>query len=194
MIRSSLLARWAVALLVVLAGSASVPAVDLYLTGWDTSTQKNVFGKIDSVTGIYSLLNSDIGVGFIYTYGLAWNPNINQFNTLREDGTFSTITTTGIVGSVIANGLTTSSSLASNPATSTMYVLNGTNFKTVNPTTGAETYIGDPQKGHIYGSAFVNGTLYSTTVLDSITFDTRYGSFNLSTGSFTPITASSDPT
>ena len=70
MIRSSLLGRWAIGLLVLLAGSASVPAVDIYVTGFSNGAQKNVFGKIDSSTGVYSQLNSDIGGGF--------SPNISR--------------------------------------------------------------------------------------------------------------------
>lgn len=191
MIRSSLLARWAIGLMVLLAGSASLPAVDLYVTGWENSAQKNVFGKINSATGVYSQLNSNIGGGFDFTSGLAWNPNISQFNTLREDGTFSTITTSGTVGSVIASGLSTYASLAYNPATSTMYSVNGSALNSVNPATGAQSNIGSPGVSNVYGSAFVNGTMYGTTRISAgpVSSDYYYGSFNLGTGAFTAIVA-----
>jgi hypothetical protein len=196
MIRSTRLARWALGLMVLLAGSASLPAVDLYVTGLDFNTQKNVFGKIDSASLVYSQLNSDIGGNAAtYTSGLAWNPNISQFNMLRDDGTFSTITTTGTMGSV-ASGLTWGS-LSYNPASSTMYSVNGSTLNTVNPATGAQSNIGSPGLFDVYGSAFVNGTMYGTTAtLDRSTFqfDIRYGSFNLGTGAFTAITLSNDST
>ena len=195
MIRSSRLGRWALGLMVLLAGSASVPAVDLYVTGWDNGAQKNIFGKIDSSTGVYSQLNSDIGGGFDSTRGLAWNPGISQFNTLREDGTFSTITTTGTVGSVIASGLSIFATLAYNPATSTMYSVSDSALNTVNPATGAQSNIGNPGVINLSGSAFVNGTMYGTTDVGApMNQDNRYGSFNLSTGAFTAITASDDLT
>ena len=192
MIRSSLLGRWALGLLVLLAGSASVPAVDLYVTGFSNGAQKNVFGKIDSSTGVYSQLNSDIGGGFSKTTGLAWNPGISQFNTLRGDGTFSTITTTGTVGSVIASGLNNYANLAYNPATSTMYSVSNSALNTVNPATGAESNIGIPGGTQVSGSAFVNGTMYGTMDVGTSIPNVRYGSFNLSTGAFTAITGSSD--
>jgi hypothetical protein len=196
MIRSTRLARWALGLMVLLAGSASLPAVDLYVTGLDFNTQKNVFGKIDSASLVYSQLNSDIGGNAAtYTSGLAWNPNISQFNMLRDDGTFSTITTTGTMGSV-ASGLTWGS-LSYNPASSTMYSVNGSTLNTVNPATGAQSNIGSPGLFDVYGSAFVNGTMYGTTAtLDRSTFqfDIRYGSFNLGTGAFTAINPSDDST
>ncbi|MEI7924429.1 MAG: PEP-CTERM sorting domain-containing protein, partial [Planctomycetota bacterium] len=191
MIRSSLVARWALGLLVLLAGSASLPAVDLYVTGFDFNTQKNIFGKIDSATLVYSQLNSDIGGGF-NTKGLAWNPNISQFNMLRDDGTFSTITTTGTMGSV-ASGLT-NGSLSYNSASSTMYSVNGSALNTVNPATGAQSNIGNPGASSVWGSAFVNGTMYGTAGIYSSgpMLDRFYGRFNLSTGAFTAITASND--
>ena len=192
MIRSSLLARWALGLMVLLAGSASLPAVDLYVTGRDRDAQKNIFGKINSATGLYTELNSDIGGGFTNTSGLAWNPNISQFNMLRDDGTFSTITTTGTVGSVIATGLT-KGSLSYNPASSTMYSANPSALNTVNPATGARSNIGNPGVDSVYGSAFVNGTMYVTTSFFS-PFSNSYGSFNLGTGAFTAITPSNDST
>ena len=194
MIRSSLLARWALGLMVLLAGSASLPAVDLYVTGWDNNAQKNVFGKINSATLVYSQLNSDIGGGFTTTSGLAWNPNISQFNMLRDDGTFSTITTTGTIGSVIATGLD-SGKLAYNSATSTMYSADRLALYTVDPATGAQSSIGSPGVSDVNGTAFVNGTMYGTASTFNTTtsyFDSRYGSFNLSTGAFTAITGSDD--
>ena len=194
MIRSSRLGRWALGLLVLLAGSASVPAVDLYVTGFDFNTQRNVFGKIDSASLVYSQLNSDIGGGFTNTKGLAWNPNISQFNMLRDDGTFSSITTTGTMSSV-ATGLTYGA-LAYNPATSSMYSVNGSALNTVNPATGAQSNIGSPGVDVVFGSAFVNGTMYGTTRtidMNTFQFDERYGSFNLSTGVFTA-TSSNDST
>ncbi len=197
MIRSSLLARWALGLMVLLAGSASLPAVDLYVTGWDNNAQKNVFGKIESATLVYSQLNSDIGGGFSSTVGLAWNPGISKFNMLRDYGTFSTITTTGTVGSVIATGLLSNGTLAYNSASSTMYSVNGSALNTVNPATGAESNIGSPGVDSVFGSAFVNGTIYGTTMTvdrNTFQFDIRYGSFNLGTGAFTAITPSNDST
>ena len=194
MIRSSRLGRWALGLLVLLAGSASLPAVDLYVTAFDFNTQKNVFGKIDSGTGVYSQLNSDIGgTGADYTTGLAWNPNISDFNMLRDDGTFSTITKTGTMGPVAP--LLTYGVLAYNPATSSMYSVNGSALNTVNPATGAQSNIGSPGVDAVFGSAFVNGTMYGTTATRDFVsglMDFRYGSFNLSTGAFTAITGSND--
>lgn len=192
MIRSTRLARWALGLMVLLAGSASLPAVDLYVTGWDNNAQKNIFGKIDSATLVYSQLNSDIGGGFSSTVGLAWNPGISKFNMLRDDGTFSTITTTGTVGSVIATGLS-DGRLAYNSASSTMYSVNGSALYTVNPATGAQSNIGSPGVDSVDGSAFVNGTMYVTTS-SLIPFSNSYGSFNLGTGAFTAITPSDDST
>ena len=191
MIRSSLVARWALGLVVLLTGSASLPAVDLYVTGYDFTTNKNIFGKIDSATLVYSQLNSDIGGGFTNTRGLAWNPNISKFNMLRDDGTFSTITTTGTVGSV-ASGLTYGS-LTYNSASSTMYSVNGSALNTVNPATGTQSNIGNPGATIVYGSAFVNGTMYGTAGISSGPMtDFFYGRFNLSTGAFTAITPSDD--
>ena len=195
MIRSSLVARWALGLMVLLAGSASLPAVDLYVTGYDFNTNKNVFGKIDSASLVYSQLNSDIGGnGITYTSGLAWNPNISQFNMLRDDGTFSTITTTGTMGSV-ASGLT-NGSLSYNPASSTMYSVNGSALNTVNPATGAQSNIGSPGVSRVNGSAFVNGTMYGTTRISAgpVGSNYYYGSFNLGTGAFTAITPPNDST
>jgi hypothetical protein len=191
MIRSSLVARWALGLVVLLAGSASLPAVDLYVTGFENSAQKNVFGKIDSATGVYSQLNSDIGGGFDFTTGLAWNPNISQFNTLRQDGTYSSITTTGTVGSVIASGLIPFAGLAYNPASSTMYSVKWSSLNSVNPATGAESNIGNPGLNSVYGITFINGTMYGTVQNKTgpSGSDYDYGSFNLGTGAFTAIVA-----
>ncbi len=193
MIRSTRLARWALGLMVLLAGSASLPAVDLYVTGYNFNTQKNVFGKIDSTTRVYSQLNSDIGGNNANgTYGLAWNPNNSQFNMLRDDGTFSTITTTGTMG-FVASGLTPGN-LSYNPASSTMYSVNGSALKTVNPATGAQSNIGSPGVVNVSGSAFVNGTMYGTAANFTPQLSNRYGRFNLSTGAFTAITPSNDTT
>jgi hypothetical protein len=189
----------ALSLLLLLAGSASLPAVDLYVNGFNNTTQKSVFGKIDSDTGVYSQINSDVAasnpqLSGQQMYGLAWNPAISQFNTLTEEGSLSTITTTGTVGSWLATGLSTATNfLAYNPATSTMYALNDETLSTVNPATGALSNIGVPGVYSNVGSAFVNGTMYGTANIGSSrSTDLRYGSFNLSTGEFTAITASND--
>jgi hypothetical protein len=193
MIRSTRLARWALGLMVLLAGSASLPAVDLYVTGWDSDAQKNIFGKINSATGLYTELNSDIGGGFNFTYGLAWNPGIGKFNTLRQDGSFSTITTTGTVGSVIASGLNSYAYLAYNQVTSTMYDASSFSFNTVNPATGAESYIGLPAFFIDSQPAFVNGTMYAAVDIgNSVNADFRFGLINNSTVAFTPVTTSND--
>lgn len=196
MIRSSLVGRWVLALMVLIAGSASLPAVDLYVTGWKNGTQKNVFGKIDSATGVYTELNSDVGGGFNNIFGLTWNPGISQFNTLFSNGTLSTISLTGTVGSVIANGVTSNAALAYNPTTSTMYdlgVYSGGALRTLNPSTGTESYIGGTGATNIYGATFVNGTFYGTANVAPLpNFDFRYGSINVSTGLFTAINGSSD--
>ena len=193
----SLLAAVALSLLLLLAGSASLPAVDLYVTVWNNSPQSNRFGKIDSDTGVYSLSKSNVGGGSgAMMSGLAWNSATSQFNTLTLQGSLSTITTTGTVGSGLATGLPLSQNLlANNPATSTMYALNKGALSTVNPATGAVSNIGAPGVNSISGSAFVNGTMYGTAEISSNPFfssDYRYGSFNLNTGAFTAITASND--
>jgi hypothetical protein len=192
----SLVAAVAMGLLVLLAGSASLPAVDLYVTVWNNSPQSNRFGKIDSDTGVYSLINSNVGGGSgAMMFGLAWDPATSQFNTLTLQGSLSTITTTGTVGSGLATGLPLSENLlAYNPATSTMYALNDGALNTVNPATGAVSNIGSPGVAGTYGPAFVNGTLYGAGDVDNVDYEGnyRYGSYNLSTGGFTAITASSD--
>ena len=189
MIRSSHLARWAVALLVVLAGSASVPAVDLYVTGWDTNAQKNVFGKIDSATGVYSQLQADMGTGFDSVTGLAWNPNINKFNTLTQQGVLNTITTTGTLGSQIASGLSFNNAIAYNTNSSKMYEIGNSALGILNTTSGAETSIGGTGTSTRNGAAFVNGTLYGTAETGSYpTSSFHFGSYNLSSGAFTAIT------
>ena len=195
----SLVAAVALSLLLLLAGSASLPAVDLYVNGFSNTSQKSLFGKIDSDTGVYSQINSDVAgsnpqLSVQQIYGLAWNPAISQFNTLTEEGSLSTITTTGTVGSWLATGLSTATNfLAYNPATSTLYALNDETLSTVNPATGALSNIGVPGVYENHGSAFVNGTMYGTANIGSSrTTDLRYGSFNLSTGEFTAITASND--
>ena len=86
--------------------------------------------------------------------------------------------------------------LAYNPATSSMYSVNGSALNTVNPATGAQSNIGSPGVDVVFGSAFVNGTMYGTTRtidMNTFQFDERYGSFNLSTGVFTA-TSSNDST
>lgn len=198
MIRSSLVGHWVLALMVLIAGSASLPAVDLYITGWNNGTQKNLFGKIDSTTGVYTELNSDVGGGFNNIYGLAWNPGISQFNTLSTNGTLSTISSTGTVGSVIANGLTINAALAYNPTTSTMYdlgVSSGGALRTLDPSTGSESYIGSMGTDRLNGATFVNGTLYATAIIGNpyTVLNYIYGSINLSTGNFLAISGSSDP-
>jgi len=187
----SLVAAVALSLLVLLAGSASLPAVDLYVTVWNNSPQSNRFGKIDSDTGLYTEINANVGGGSnAMMSGLAWDPATSQFNTLTLQGSLSTITTTGTVGSGLATGLPYGNNiLAFNPATSTMYAVNSGALSTVNPATGAVSNIGASGIASMYSAAFVNGTMYGTANLGG---DIRYGSFNLSTGAFTAITASDD--
>ena len=148
MIRSSLLGRWALGLFVLLAGSASVPAVDLYVTA--STSNSPAFGKINSTTGVYTDLNSNLGGGVNYARGLAWNPSISQFNTLRDNGTFNTISTTGTVGLSPIVGLINYGVLAYNPNSSTMYSVNDTSLNTVNPATGAQSNIGNPGVTTLY--------------------------------------------
>ncbi|MCY2932959.1 MAG: hypothetical protein NT172_02230 [Planctomycetota bacterium] len=64
MIRSSLLGRWALGLLVLLAGSASVPAVDLYVLSNNNpqgGASVTDFGRVDSATGAYTSIASLTG-------------------------------------------------------------------------------------------------------------------------------------
>jgi len=189
MIRSSLWARWAVALLVVVTGSASLPAVDLYIGGWNNFTQKPVFGKLNSSTGVYSVINTDVGTGQNYYTGLAWNPNIGKLNTLTDtSGALNSISTLGVVGSQIATGLPGNSSLAYDTVSASLYSVSTSNVKSINPSTGASTYIGDPRLSMVWGTAFINGTLFATAN-DGTGY--YFGSVDLSTGAFNPISTSS---
>lgn len=161
MIRSSVLARWALALLVVVAGSAHLPAVDLYLTGWDNATQKPVFGKIDSSTGGYTQISSDTGLGFDTATGLAWNPAIGKFNLLTDNGDLRTITTGGVVSSTI--GVTRIfATLAYDNASAQMYIADSGSLATLDTTTATSTTIGSTGNSSESGVAFLNGTLYAT--------------------------------
>ncbi len=122
MIRSSLLGRWALGLLVLLAGSASVPAVDLYVltnnaTNSDTSTD---FGRVDSATGAYTSIASLTGD----VWNLAWNPNAGNFFATEgasPTSTLRTLTSTGTLSSSLGTIGRTVYGMAYRTTNSTLY-------------------------------------------------------------------------
>ena len=184
MIRSSRLARWAFGVLAIVAGSASLPASDLYVTGKNYSANTAFFGKIDTSTGVYTQLNANMA-GSANVMGLVWNPAISQFNTLTDSGTLMSISTAGVTGSVIATGRS-GKTLAYNTSTSLMYELSNTAVYTIDPATGAQSLVGSTGLNAVTGVAFQNGTLYSTQS-NSNTSVYFFGSVNLNTGAFSNI-------
>jgi len=155
--RKSLSARWVSSFLLVFAGWASLPAIDLYLTGFDNNISRSVFGKIDTSTGIFTQL-ADLGSSDSFR-GLAWNPAINKFNILNNSGQLNTITTTGTLGTVIAN-VGQNGTLAYNPNSSTMYMVTFSDLYTLNPNNGVTTFIGNHGANSVSSSTFLNGSLY----------------------------------
>ncbi len=186
MIRSSRLGQLALGLVVLVAGSASLPAVDLYgFVG--IMGGSNSFGKINTDTRVYTQLNSDPTPGLVFEVsGLAWNPGIGAFNSLTLDGSLNTITTTGVTGTQIASGLLQGAKLAYNSMNSQMYLADYASMKTLNTTTGTETNIGNTGTDSLYSMTFVNNTLYGTANKSG---GAGYGNFNINTGAFTKTTS-----
>jgi hypothetical protein len=146
MIRSSLLARWALGLVVLLAGSASLPAVDIFVltnnanANGSTSTD---FGRIDSATGNYSSIASlprDV-------WNLSWNPAAGSFYVTMDSGspaTLRTLTTTGTLSASLGNiSGRDMYAMAYRTADSTLYGFDysGDDTGTISTSTGAWTVL-----------------------------------------------------
>ncbi len=97
----SLVAAVALSLLVLLAGSASVPAADIYVLSNNFATSgasATDFGRVDSATGAYTSIASLTG----NVWNLAWNTNAGNFfatETSNARTDLHTITTTGSLSS-----------------------------------------------------------------------------------------------
>ncbi len=189
MIRSSRLGQMALGLVVLVAGSASLPAADLYgFVGVMGGT--NRFGKINTDTLVYTELNSNPTPGYTNEVsGLAWNPGIGAFNSLTSGGVLSTITTNGTTGTQIASGLPLGANLAYNSVNSLMYLATYASLKTLNTTTGVTSNIGSAGANSLYSMTFVDNTLYGTV---SQSGGSGYGNFNINTGAFTKTTATNN--
>jgi hypothetical protein len=180
----------ALAMVFSIASGNSARAVDIYATLWENTSQKPQFGKINTDTGVYTQISADTGgPNQELGSGLAWNPTINAFNSTTDYGSFSSLSLTG-VDSLIATGIGVELLLSYDTSTSTMYGLSYNAFKTINPATGATVTLGNPGVSQVFGSALLNGTLYSTFDQGSppFSFDNRFGTINLSNGAKTPIT------
>ena len=144
MIRSSLLGRWALGLLVLLAGSASVPAVDLYVlsngntAGGATATD---FGRVDSATGAYTSIASLTGD----VWNLAWNPNAGNFFATEgaNSATLRTLTSTGTLSSSLGTIGKSVYGMAYRTTNSTLYGYdyNADATGTINSSNGAWTIL-----------------------------------------------------
>jgi hypothetical protein len=133
MIRSSLLARWALGLMVLLAGSASVPAVDIFVLSNNTNPFNSAstdFGRIDSATGNYSSIASLSGD----VWNLSWNQAAGNFYVTQGSGSGATLRTLSTTGTISASLGTIGKSIfgmAYRTADSTIY-----GFDYVNDDTG----------------------------------------------------------
>jgi hypothetical protein len=123
-------------LLVLLAGSSPLPAVDIYvLTNNSKATpisgaSATDFGRVDSATGAYTSIASLTG----NVWNLAWNPNAgNFFATEGIDSTanLQTLTTTGALSSSLGTIGKTIYGLAYRTTDSTLYAFNVSNDDTV---------------------------------------------------------------
>jgi hypothetical protein len=145
MIRSTRLGQLALGLVVLLAGSASLPAVDLYVLSNDNFTgnaSATDFGRVDSATGAYTSIASLTG----NIWNLAWNPNAgNFFATAGSNSSTNlrTLTTTGTLSyplGTIGNGVY---GMAYRTTNSTLYGYdyNADATGTINSSNGAWTQL-----------------------------------------------------
>ncbi len=186
MIRSSRLGQMALGLLVLLAGSRSLPAADIYVTLYSGISQR--FGVIPTSTGIYQELNSNMAGDYYPASGLAWNPSSNMFNfTYQTNTNLNTISQTGTLGSAISSTLPGTSVIPIYDSSSSKMLAFGFNsYGTLNTTTGGYTNIGVTGRGAAGNLAYVGGTLYGTFGLTG-SGPSSFGSFNTTTGVFTGI-------
>ena len=144
MIRSSLLGRWALGLLVLLAGSASVPAVDLYVLSNNNpqgGASVTDFGRVDSATGAYTSIASLTG----NIWNLAWNPNAGNFFATEgaNSATLRTLTSTGTLSSSLGTIGKSVYGMAYRTTNSTLYGYdyNADATGTINSSNGAWTIL-----------------------------------------------------
>lgn len=141
----SLVAAVALSLLVLLAGSASLPAVDLYVLSNGSSAgpaPATDFGRVDSATGAYTSIASLTG----NDWNLAWNPNAgNFFATVGTSASTNlrTLTTTGTLSSSLGTIGKNIYGMAYRTTDSTIYGYNSTDNDTVtiNSANGAWTIL-----------------------------------------------------
>ncbi len=169
MIRSSRLGQMALGLLVLVAGSASLPAVDIYVltnNSINNSPPPTNFGKIDSTTGAYT----NIASFNLNLQGLAWgNSGQSMYvwdgTTGASSSPMMTLTTGGTLSASIGMSKAPYGA-AYRMADSTMYVMNPETetSSTVNLTNGvvsslnSTTYPVNSPTGGAY--AILNDTLY----------------------------------
>ena len=176
MIRASRLGQMALGLLVLVAGSASVPAADIYVLSNGSSAgsaSATDFGRVDSATGAYTSIASLTGD----IWNLAWNPNAGNF--FATEGSISTsvlrtLTSTGTLSSSLGTIGKTIYGMALRTTNSTLYGYDyGANRTgTINSANGAWTLLN-----------FFPGTSTSGTVGGrySIMNDVMYFAGNFST-------------
>lgn len=195
--RASRLRHAAIGLLVLVAGHSQASAAMLYVGGVNYGTGRATFGKVDVDTGVYTQINGNLGTSSEYFTGLTWNPNIDAFYSMQVSGQVKTITTTGVVGTTIANTGISNGRLAYDSATSQLYQLDRANLNQLDTSTGQLSLVGNmqvtpPGYGSLFGAALLNGTLYAT--LDAgypdsggPVSDYRFGTVDRNTGRFTAI-------
>ena len=191
MIRSSRLGQLALGLLVLLAGSASLPAADIYVltnnSDGNTPPPTN-FGKIDSTTGAYT----NIASFNLNLQGLAWGNSgqsmyVWDSTTGANSSPMMTLTTGGTLSASIATSKSPSGA-AYRMTDSTMYVMGIVSEKssTVNLTNGvvstlnATRYKVNNPSGGAY--AILNDTLYFAYSDYSVSGSGRFGTLGFGAG------------
>lgn len=177
MIRDSRLGRLALGLLVLLAGSASVPASDIYVLTHDapgSNVSSTNFGKINSATGVYTSIAS-LSTSVL---NLAWNPTASNFLTTAGIGsgtTLRTLTTTGTLSASLGAIGSDMYAMAYRTTNSTLYGYDYTNDQTgtINPANASWSTLNTNPGVYSYGalggrSSIMNDTMYIVGTITSV--------------------------
>jgi len=154
----------------------SASAVDIYVLsgtslGSASTTIPTDFGVIDSTTGVYTSIQTDINAGNTL-WGLAYNPTVSGFYAVSNEGGFTggglrLLNTAGVLLDPVGSGFS-NYSMAYSPAEDAIYGYNYNTdqWYTMNPSTGVRQNTGagpgvaaDPTGGR---GTFLNGTYYTT--------------------------------
>ena len=180
--------------------STSATAVDIYVLsgtvqGSASPSVATDFGVIDSDTGVYTAIQTDINGGSTL-WGLAYDPDISAFYVVSNQGGFTggglrQLNTSGTLSADIGAGFA-NYSMAYSPDNDVIY---GYNYNTdqwysMNPSTGVRTARGggpavanEPTGGR---GVYFNGTYYTTFNAAS------FGSVDVSQASFSYTSLSTD--